>query len=512
MSGTIFAERYEILRKKGEGGMAIVYKAEQLDNGRTVALKVLRPELSGDSGFVQRFMREAQALSGLSHPNIVQTYDAGKYNNQYYIAMEYIEGENLKNYIARKGEISAQMAVYIAAQICHALQHAHSRNVIHRDIKASNILLSKNGTVKVADFGLAKVANTNTISYNKGDVIGSVYYISPEQVRGATSTERSDIYSLGVILYEMLTGKVPFSGETAVAVAVQHTKGAFPDPKEEQPDIPESLRRIITKATRREPYRRYSSASEMELDLQRALRDTDGEYVTEIPLQERHVRTITLPQGIEPSTEQEQEGIIRSMDRRRARRIGQREDEQILAANSGAKTARLLITMFLVIGMVVGVIAFGIITFSRNRTTQSQKVLVPFLIGKEEEDSRVELSELLLQARVQFQNGVETDGVVIAQTPSGGEEIIQGGTVTIMIGTALPSITQVPNLIGLNYNNAFTAIEKSGYVRGQVLRTQSDVGAQTVIEQYPPPYAYAEAGTPIDITIGYGDQNSDSPE
>lgn len=274
--GMFINDRYEIIEKVGSGGMADVYKARCHRLNRFVAIKVLKAEYSNDTTFVLKFRAEAQSAAGLSHPNIVNVYDVGDDDGLYYIVMELVEGITLKSFIERKGKLEVKEAVGIAIQIASGLEAAHDNHIIHRDIKPQNIIISREGKVKVTDFGIAKAATSNTISSN---AMGSVHYISPEQARGGYSDEKSDIYSLGVTLYEMLSGHVPFAGDNTVSVALLHIQGEAKPLREINPEIPISLERIVQKAMEKKPERRYLSAAEMIADLKRSIINPNGDFV-----------------------------------------------------------------------------------------------------------------------------------------------------------------------------------------------------------------------------------------
>jgi len=274
--GMMIGDRYEVLERIGMGGMSDVYKAKDHKLNRHVAVKVLKQEFSENMNFVSKFRVEAQAAASLMHPNIVNVYDVGEDNGIYYIVMELVEGITLKKYIEKKARLSVREAVSIAIQACMGIEAAHNNHIIHRDIKPQNIIISKDGKVKVTDFGIAKAATSNTITSN---VMGSVHYTSPEQARGGYSDEKSDIYSLGITMYEMVTGQVPYDGENNVAVALQHIQGNMTPPSQINPDIPRSVEQIILKCTQRKPDLRYNSAKELIMDLRRALAEPDGNYV-----------------------------------------------------------------------------------------------------------------------------------------------------------------------------------------------------------------------------------------
>ncbi len=274
--GMMIGARYEILEKIGTGGMSDVYKAKDHKLNRPVAVKVLKQEFSENANFVSKFRIEAQAAAGLMHPNIVNVYDVGDENGIYYIVMELVEGITLKKYIEKKARISVREAVTIAIQICMGIEAAHNNHIIHRDIKPQNVIISKDGKVKVTDFGIAKAATSNTITSN---VMGSVHYTSPEQARGGFSDEKSDIYSLGITLFEMLTGRVPFNGDTTVAIAIKQIQEEMPSPREFVSEIPVSLEQIVLKCTQKSPDRRYQSMEELIVDLKHSLTSPDESFV-----------------------------------------------------------------------------------------------------------------------------------------------------------------------------------------------------------------------------------------
>lgn len=274
--GMYISDRYEIIDKVGSGGMADVYKAKCHRLNRYVAIKILKPEYSSDKNFVAKFRAEAQSAAGLSHPNIVNVYDVGDDEGLYYIVMELVEGITLKKFIERKGQLEVKEAIGISIQIAQGMEAAHLNHIIHRDIKPQNIIISRDGKVKVTDFGIAKAATSNTVSQN---AVGSVHYLSPEQARGGYSDEKSDIYSLGVTLYEMLCGQVPFAGDNSVSVALSHINDEATPIREVRPDVPVSIEKIVQKCMQKKPERRYLTASELIADLKRSITNPDGDFV-----------------------------------------------------------------------------------------------------------------------------------------------------------------------------------------------------------------------------------------
>ncbi|MBQ3104411.1 MAG: Stk1 family PASTA domain-containing Ser/Thr kinase [Lachnospiraceae bacterium] len=289
--GMLIGDRYEILEKIGTGGMSDVYKAKCHKLNRFVAVKVLKQEFSENENFVSKFRVEAQAAAGLMHPNIVNVYDVGNESGIYYIVMELVEGITLKKYIEKKARLSVKEAISIAIQVSMGIEAAHNNHIIHRDIKPQNIIISKDGKVKVTDFGIAKAATSNTITSN---VMGSVHYTSPEQARGGFSDEKSDVYSLGVTLFEMLTGRVPFNGDTTVAIAIKHIQEPIPSPRDFVAEIPYSVEQIVFKCTQKSPDRRYQSMTELTEDLKRSLMTPEADFVKMIdPDEEGSTRAIS---------------------------------------------------------------------------------------------------------------------------------------------------------------------------------------------------------------------------
>ena len=291
------ADRYEILEQIGNGGMSDVYKAKCHKLNRYVAIKVLKPEFSQDTSFVSKFRVEAQSAAGLSHPNVVNVYDVVDEGNLHYIVMELIEGITLKSYIEKKGFLENKEAIGIAIQVAQGIAAAHEQHIIHRDIKPQNIIISKEGKVKVTDFGIARATtSTQTISTS---VMGSVHYTSPEQARGGIVDEKSDLYSAGITMYEMITGHVPFDGDSTVTVALKHLQEEIKSPAEEVPDIPYSLECIIMKCTQKNPAMRYQSCDELLQDLKHSLVDPEGDFVV-LGGRRRSDRTVVMsPEEVE---------------------------------------------------------------------------------------------------------------------------------------------------------------------------------------------------------------------
>lgn len=353
-TGMYISDRYEIIDKVGSGGMADVYKALCHRLNRYVAIKILKPEYSTDASFVQKFRAEAQSVAGLSHPNIVSVYDVGEDDGLYYIVMELVEGITLKRFIEKRKKLDVKEAVGIAIQIAMGMEAAHTHHIIHRDIKPQNIIISREGKVKVADFGIAKAATSNTISQN---AIGSVHYLSPEQARGGYSDERSDIYSLGVTLYEMLSGQVPFAGDNSVSVALLHIQSEAVPVRELNPEVPLSVDKIIQKCMQKKPERRYQSAGELIVDLKRSVLNPEGDYVN-IPsnaiVTSSPTRSITEEEldTIKKTAAKGPERQVTYSDRKTRKKV-KREKEELDTMDSGLEKVLTVVSVLAALALLV---------------------------------------------------------------------------------------------------------------------------------------------------------------
>lgn len=502
-NGVFLNDRYEILGKVGSGGMSEVYKAKCHKLNRFVAIKVLKQEYSEDKNFVAKFRVEAQSAAGLSHPNIVSIYDVGEDNGLYYIVMELVEGITLKNYIEKKGRLDAKEAVSIAIQVAQGIQTAHSHHIIHRDIKPQNIIISKEGKVKVTDFGIARASSAQTINSN---AMGSVHYISPEQARGNYSDERSDIYSLGISLYEMITGRVPFDGDTTVAVALKHIQSEIPPPKEVVADLPISVEKIIYKCTQKKPERRYSKAGELIADLKQSLQTPEEDFVR-IPLSASSAPTISM-------TQQELEYI--KMESAQERSVKHTEKEEPLAAPVRKKTVdntrreesktlytedeedgeqvnpkvEKVMTVISVAAAILIVCLLGFIvlkllpkantninnattsnsepvttgkpndtTVDSNNNTSVGTSVMPSLKDMSEADALIALNQVSLGMDKSYENSNEIPkGYVISQQYNAGDSVQKNTSVGVVISLG-PDQFEVPDVINLKESDAIALLE-----------------------------------------------------
>ncbi len=552
--GMYLADRYEILEKIGSGGMADVYKARDRKLNRLVAVKVLKQEFSVDETFVKKFQVEAQAAAGLSHPNIVNVYDVGEENGIHYIVMELVQGITLKKYIEMKGKLEIKEALNISVQIASGLQAAHDNRIIHRDIKPQNIIMSRDGKVKVTDFGIAKMADSTTVTTNAA---GSVHYISPEQARGGYSDAKSDIYSLGITMYEMLTGRVPFEGETNVAVALLHIQGEMVPPRKLEPSIPRSFEKIILKCTQKRPERRYASARDLIADLRKVLTHPDGEYVILTGASmAANEQTVVLNHHSAAAGNASQSSASRTGDtsanassgsgrsaedsdqsnRQYAGKNGQGrsdydEDEDEDGVNPALEKVMmvlgivgaviLVVVIFFIIARAVGLFSgsgqteSGIESMSESQTeslsdTEStEEVQVPDLYDMTQQEAQSELQSYGLYLSVQ--NGASDDveeGHIYRQSPSEGTTLSRGDTVTVWINSSESETeeqVQVPDVTNYTYNQASTALQAQGLgIAGVAYEYSDSISADRVIRTDPAAGTSVDSGSDVTIYISKG--------
>ncbi len=482
--GKTIAGRYKVEELIGMGGMAAVYKAECETLKRKVAIKVLLENLRGDTETVKNFTREAQAAARIVHNNIVSVYDVGEDDGLNYMVMEYVEGVTLKDYIEENGPFEWQEACNFCIQIASALSEAHAHDVIHRDIKPQNILITKDKVLKVTDFGIAKAAGTNTVTMGNASAIGTVHYISPEQARGGYTDERSDIYSLGVVLYELLTGKVPFDGETAISVALMHIEKPVPDILKENPSLPRGLRRVIETAMAKEQFARYTKVEEFITDIQTVLAGDEVEAVEEEDLGATKVHKFD-----------EEE-----FERERQRRASENEDlddteeeepkkgkkkkkVKTEAEKKADKTATILALLTVVLLFVIG---FGVYGFLLK---QSGQVKAPSLVGKTLEEANIEMTEKGLRLSDEVEYSLSDDveeGKIISQSPEAGEIINKSEEVVVVvsIGSSGGNIA-VPLVVGLPADEAIAELIDSE-LSYEIKEEASDkVQAGRIIRQNP---------------------------
>lgn len=490
MSNRLLAGRYELIEKIGEGGMAIVYKAKCRLLNRYVAIKILRPEFTKDAQFVENFRRESQAAAGLSHPNIVSVYDVGQEGNIYFIVMELVEGKPLSKLIEEKGRLDYKEAISITRQVASALSLAHKNQIIHRDIKPHNILITNTGVAKLTDFGIAKAVSASTIIGGNNKVMGSVHYFSPEQARGAYVDERSDIYSLGIVLYEMLTGKVPFDGDNPISIALKHINEPMPSVTDEVPGLPPQLEKIIMKATDKYQTNRYRTADEMIEDLDNI------EFVTKV----MGNKAFAIPtDGHEPGEEPD---AGKTSEREHTHRA-----EENTEPDKSAEKAKKLSTAFIIgavaILAIAGIIGLGAMLgwFGED----SKEIEVPSFVGETYEEAQAEAEKLGLQIEKgeDVYSPDQEEGKITSQIPTEGSMVTEGKLITVYVSKGKKDGV-VPKIEGMDYKEAAEYLKTFGFEIGIVKMETSTLPENVIITQSVVSGTTAENGTKIDVTVSDG--------
>lgn len=530
--GMIVADRYEIVSKIGTGGMSDVYKAKDHTLGRFVAIKVLKPEFSEDVNFVTKFRTEAQSAAGLEHPNIVNIYDVGSENGMHYIVMEYVEGITLKTYIEKKGQLSFKEAVSIAIQVGRGIEAAHHKNIIHRDIKPQNIIISTEGKVKVTDFGIARAATSNTIS---ADVMGSVHYASPEQARNGFVDGKSDIYSLGIVMYEMVTGRVPFDGDTTVAVAIQHLQEEIVAPSAYAPNLPISMEKIILKCTQKNPDRRYESMTALLADLRKALISPDEDFVVIAPVSQEKTRVINEDEINKIKKETTNiylgEDEIGSYPKKRKEEYEEEDDEDYDDAYDeeedeiNPKMDKAITIMGIVAGVIiVGLIIFILVSFfgdfkfgkpKNNSNTEisqdadTNSIKVPDLKGDTLEKAQSALNALGLGIQNAGTTSSDTypKGQIVSQTPDAGSTVEAHTTIEVIVSSGQGEAA-ISSVVGMDETTAYNTLSNAGFVPVKEYAYDNTVEQGIVISQSPDGGALGKEGDSVKIVISRGPESA----
>ena len=529
--GMFLADRYEILGKVGAGGMSDVYKAKDHILSRIVAIKVLKSEFSEDRTFVTKFRTEAQSAAVLEHPNIVNIYDVGSEDGLYYIVMEYVEGITLKTYIEKKGQLSFKESASIAIQVARGIEAAHGKNIIHRDIKPQNIMISTDGKVKVTDFGIAKAASSNTIS---SDVMGSVHYASPEQARNGFIDARSDVYSLGIVMYEMITGRVPFDGDTTVAVAIQHLQEEIVKPSVYAPNIPVSFEGIILKCTQKTPDRRYQSMAELLNDLRHALTNPNENFVVIAPLVDNSRTKVIAEEDLKEIKERgftAEDDQDTDLDAEMDDIDDEDEDEDdgddklLNPKMDKAVTIMGIVTAVIILIVVVYLIGsiFGLFRFGSSKNTETEtetqtetetEVEMIKVIGMTVDEAQAKLEDMGITVVVSgTQESDEEAGTILSQDPKEGSMIAKNSTVKVVVAgqsTTEADEIDVPSVVGKTKSEAETAIKNAKFNYKETYEYSADVAADVVISQSPASGKLAEGST-IEIVISQGEQSKTVP-
>ncbi|WP_059104665.1 Stk1 family PASTA domain-containing Ser/Thr kinase [Shouchella shacheensis] len=501
MIGKRIGGRYEVLENIGGGGMANVYLALDVILDRHVAVKVLQPQFSEDDQFIRRFRREAQAATSLTNPNIVNIYDVGEEENVYYIVMEYVKGRTLKQVIQEEGPLPVGTALNYFNQILSGVGHAHANHIVHRDMKPQNILISETGEAKVTDFGIARAMSSATITHTNS-VMGSVHYLSPEQARGGHVTYRSDLYSLGIVLFEMLTGQIPFSGDTAVSIAIKHLQNDLPSARLLVPEIPQSVENIINKATMKDPLNRFESTEEMAHASEVALLPESADVEPFNAANDDEEATKAIPILGNPSDGANSDATTSEVEDEDTKETQPAPENTALEPKKPKKKKKwfaiILITLFLLVGG--GVLAFTVLF----EWLAVDDVDVPDVVGSEYAEAEEMLAaEGLSVVRVDEANENVESGHVISQDPSANRSVKEGTEVTLYVSEVEEEI-EMDDYSGLDINQAETILEEQGMTVNRSARGTNEYEVNTVIDQYP------EAGenvvpTETSVTLTYAE-------
>lgn len=563
--GMFIDDRYEIVGKIGAGGMSDVYKAKDHTLGRFVAIKVLKQEFSEDVNFVTKFRTEAQSAAGLEHPNIVNIYDVGSQEGMYYIIMEYVEGITLKTYIEKKGQLTFKEAISIAIQVGRGIEAAHKKNIIHRDIKPQNIMISTEGKVKVMDFGIARAATSNTIH---SDVMGSVHYSSPEQARNGFIDGKSDIYSLGIVMYEMVTGRVPFDGDTTVSIAIQHLQEEMVPPSAYAPDLPISLEKIILKCTQKSPSRRYQNIGDLIQDLKKALIHPNEDFVTVVPLMNQDKTRVISEQELNQIKRKQEDEYADNYDDTYEDEYDDDgydddgydeydgdedgeyeddyEDEDYEDENAGNGLNPKMEKAITIMGIVVAIIIvfiiiylvgsfFGLFKFGSSKKADTQaetqtqtqvqtesdseseeddadKVTMIDVRGMTYDDAKDALNKVGLGI---FKNGTQSsddyaEGEIVSQDVEKGEKVDKNTTVKVVISSGKGSVP-VPDVSGKSSDDATSKLEAEGFKVSTDYKYSDTVAQGKVVETAPSAGTSAQKGETVTIYLSRGPEGTEMP-
>ena len=554
--GVFLGKRYEILGRIGSGGMADVYKGKDHKLNRFVAIKVLKSTYRSDETFIKKFLSEAQAAAGLMHPNVVNVYDVGQDRGLYYMVMELVEGITLKDYIEKKGKLSAKETISISIQMVTGIQAAHNCHIIHRDIKPQNIIISKDGKVKVTDFGIARATTSTATQAVTTTVMGSVHYTSPEQARGGIVDEKSDIYSAGITMYEMITGHVPFDGDSTVTVALKHLNEVIKSPAEEVPDVPYSLECIIMKCTQKLPNKRYMSCEELLQDLKHSLVDPEGDFVvldgvtkrmpatsqdtgrTTVVMSPDELNRMKNRQNYNDDYDDDYDDDYEDDydDRRRSRydddddyddrRKDRYDDRNRRKKNEVNKdTKKIMKILMVVAGVVIALLimflvgnAVGVFKGGKGTTTQqtdSEMVKVPDVTGKTYEEAQKELNKYDLGIhKSTAPSDTVAKGKIISQDPADGKKVKKHTTVNVVISSGEEAkTTTIPNVVGMSEADAEKALQDKNLVVKKGDPVYSDnVEQGEVVSVSPSEGAEVKEGTTVTLVISKGNQPATVPK
>lgn len=519
MGETVLGNRYEIIRKVGDGGMAFVYEAKDRLLNRTVAVKVLRPEFVDDEEFLGKFKREAEAVASLSHPNIVNVYDVGEDGKVHYIVMEFIDGQNLKDIIKNEGTLDEYTALEITKQIANALSAAHKKGIIHRDIKPHNILISNEGRiVKVADFGIAKAVSNSTMT-NIGSIIGSVHYFSPEQAKGKYVTNNADLYSLGIVLYEMLIGKVPFRGDSPIAIALQHINDEIEFTQDEKVNIPQSVRTIIKKLTEKSSSDRYQSAEELIEDIEYIEKNIDLDFIKEydnyatqkIDEKEfnKNINTSRIKEYTDEDDYYDEEEINEIPKNKKVSKKVKKQDK-----DENPKTRKRLKIALIILLLILSTQIYMFMKFLLGGPRENiEGVVIPNVNNMTLDEAEKELRKLGLGIKLdeEYNADIEKNRVVY-QMPEAGNNAKEGDVITIVLSKG-PNHSSVPNIVGKSLSEAENILKENKLSLGNIKYEYNNTFEKGIVIRQSPKSGteIGSEGSKIDVVISQGQEEIKKP-
>ena len=519
MGETVLGNRYEIIRKVGDGGMAFVYEAKDRLLNRTVAVKVLRPEFVDDEEFLGKFKREAEAVASLSHPNIVNVYDVGEDGKVHYIVMEFIDGQNLKDIIKNEGTLDEYTALEITKQIANALSAAHKKGIIHRDIKPHNILISNEGRiVKVADFGIAKAVSNSTMT-NIGSIIGSVHYFSPEQAKGKYVTNNADLYSLGIVLYEMLIGKVPFRGDSPIAIALQHINDEIEFTQDEKVNIPQSVRTIIKKLTEKSSSDRYQSAEELIEDIEYIEKNIDLDFIKEydnyatqkIDEKEfnKNINTSRIKEYTDEDDYYDEEEINEIPKNKKGSKKVKKQDK-----DENPKTRKRLKIALIILLLILSTQIYMFMKFLLGGPRENiEGVVIPNVNNMTLDEAEKELRKLGLGIKLdeEYNADIEKNRVVY-QMPEAGNNAKEGDVITIVLSKG-PNHSSVPNIVGKSLSEAENILKENKLSLGNIKYEYNNTFEKGIVIRQSPKSGteIGSEGSKIDVVVSQGQEEIKKP-
>lgn len=476
--GKRLSGRYKVLEMIGGGGMANVYLAHDMILDRDVAVKMLRLDFANDEEFIRRFRREAQSATSLAHPNIVNIYDVGEENDLYYIVMEYVDGQTLKQYIQQNSPLRVEEALEIMKQLTSAISHAHQNHIVHRDIKPQNILVDRFGNVKITDFGIAMALSATSITQTNS-VLGSVHYLSPEQARGGMANKKSDIYSLGIVMFELLTGRLPFSGESAVSIALKHLQSETPSVRRWNPNIPQSVENIVLKATAKDSFHRYNSVEEMEEDLRTAL-DSDriNEQKFMIPIDDEATKAIPVITNDRP---------LQNLDETLVHSQEKTPNNQNNPDKKGKEKKKRKKWPIILISTLVLLTLLGIFTITVLPDLLSAKeIKVPEVQGMDADEAKIKLESagLTVSKEVEINDKEIEEGKAIKTNPEEGTIVKENASITLYISSGKEKY-ELSNYVGSDYETVQSLLDSYNFKNIEVTEIYDDSDPGTILSQYP---------------------------